>query len=119
MLYSITNKSSLRCELKIIKKIHEKYSKKSCNYSRDSSNDDLDSNSSLTSNGRWDTYRLPDGRKETNRLDNIVTNNLKTTKYQLNKPIKNEPTFDNNIFNLSSGSIDPLSVVTITLQVGK
>ena len=48
-----------------------------------------------------------------------MTNNLKTTKDQLNEYINNGPTFDTNSFNLSSGTSNPLPVVTISFQVGK
>ena len=50
-----------------------------------------------------------------NKLDHVVTNNLKKNKYQLNESINNDPTFDSNIFNLSSGNSKPLPVVTVYL----
>ena len=53
--------------------------------------------------------------KEMNKLDHVVTNNLKKNKDQLNEATINEPTFDTNIFNLSSGTSDPLPVVTAYL----
>ena len=59
------------------------------------------------------------GRKYRNKLYHAVTNNLKTKKDQNNGAIKNEPTFDTNIFNLSVRTIDPLPVVTVSLQIGK
>ena len=51
-------------------------------------------------------------------MDHVVTNNIKTNKDQLNDTIYNELTFDANIFNLSSGTKDPLPVVTVSLQGG-
>ena len=48
-----------------------------------------------------------------------MTDNINTYKYQHNDPIYNDPTFDTNSFNLSSGTKDPLPVVTVSLQVGK
>ena len=53
-----------------------------------------------------------------NRLDHILTNNIKTNKNQRNDAIKNDPKFYNT-FNLSSGNNDPLTVVTVSLQGGK
>ena len=50
-----------------------------------------------------------------NKLDHIVTKNLKTTKYQLNEAIDNELAFDTNGFNLYSGTSNPLTVVTVSL----
>ena len=44
-----------------------------------------------------------------------MTNNLKTNKYQLNEAINNDPTFDTNNFNLYSGTIYPLPVVTVSI----
>ena len=52
-------------------------------------------------------------------MDNVVTNNLKTNKYQINEAINNEPTFDTSNFNLSGGTSDPLPVVTVSLRGGK
>ena len=57
----------------------------------------------------------PAGLKEIDRLDHIVTVHIKTTKYQLNDTIYNEPMFDTNSFNLSRGTEDPLPVVTVSL----
>ena len=80
MLYSIAKKYGLRHELKNIRNIHEKYSKKGRNYSNVSSSDDSDSDSSLAINSSWDTYIRSDGRKETKKLDHVGTKNLKLTK---------------------------------------
>ena len=54
-----------------------------------------------------------------NRLDHVVTDNLKNYKYQSNEDIKIDPTFDTSGFNLSSGTSDPLPVVTMYLRGGK
>ena len=48
----------------------------------------------------------------------VVTDNINTTKNQHNDSIENEPKFDNT-FNLSSGTKDPLIVVTVCLRGGK
>ena len=52
-------------------------------------------------------------------MDHVVTGNINTNKYQHNDAINNEPTFDTNSVNLSSGTKDPLPVVTASLQGGK
>ena len=52
-------------------------------------------------------------------MDLLVTNNLNTNKYQSNEAIKSDPTFDTNSLNLSSGTSDPLPVVTVSLRGGK
>ena len=51
-----------------------------------------------------------------NRLDHLVTDNLNNYKYQSNEAINSGPTFDNSSSNLSSGTSDPLPVVTVSLQ---
>ena len=61
----------------------------------------------------------PSRSKDMNKLHHKVINNLKTTIDELNEAINNEPTFDTNIFNLSSSNIDPLPVVTVSLRGGK
>ena len=119
MLYSISKKLVSCREIKKIKKIWGKYSKKVRDSSSNSSSDDLVSDSSLASDGSWDKYIWPTGHKEMNKLYHIVTNNLKTTKYQLNEAINNDPTFDTNIFNLSSGTSNPLPVLTVSIWQGK
>ena len=48
-----------------------------------------------------------------------MTNNLKTTKDQLNESINNEQMFDNSSLNLYSGNSYPFPVVTFYLQGGK
>ena len=51
-------------------------------------------------------------------MDHVVTNKLKTTKDQLNQAINSDTTFDTNSFNLSSGTRNPLAVVTVSLLGG-
>ena len=51
-----------------------------------------------------------------NRLDHVVTNNLKKNKDRSNEAINNEPTFDTSNFNLSSSNSNPLPVVTVYLR---
>ena len=80
-----------------------------------SSSDDWGSDSSLARDSSLDKERCYDGRKEINKLDHAVTNNIKDYNYQYNDAIDNEPTFDNSSFNLSSGTRDPLPVVTVLL----
>ena len=46
-----------------------------------------------------------------------MTNNIKKDKDQHNDSIENEPRFDSS-FILHSGTKDPLSVVTVSLQGG-
>ena len=52
-----------------------------------------------------------------NKLDHVVTNNIKN-KYQCNDAIEYEPKYDNKS-SLSSGTKDPLTVVTVSLRGGK
>ena len=49
-----------------------------------------------------------------NILDNVVTNNKNKNKNKRNDAIENEPRFDNTS-NLSSGTRDPLPLVTVSL----
>ena len=53
------------------------------------------------------------------KLYHLVTDNIKMNKDQLNKSIYNKRAFDTSNFNSSSGTRDPLPVVTVTLQEGK
>ena len=53
-----------------------------------------------------------------NILDHIVTENLKNNKDQSNEAINIEPEFDTSNFNSSSGTRDPLPVVTVSLRGG-
>ena len=48
-----------------------------------------------------------------------MTNNLNNYNDQNNEAIDNDPTLDNSSFRLSSGTSDPLPVVTVSLLVGK
>ena len=54
-----------------------------------------------------------------NRLDHLVTDNIRMYKDKINEAIYNEPVFDTSSFNSTRGTIDPLPVVTVTLQGGK
>ena len=68
---------------------------------------------------RWNKYRQTAGSKEINKLDHVVRDNLNNYKDQSNEAINSDPTFDNSSFNLSSGTSDPLPVVTVSLRGGK
>ena len=83
MLYRIAKKSGSRRELKKIKNIKAYDSKKRCGSSSDSSRNGSDYDSSLSRNSNRDEECQPDERREINRLNHIVTNNIKT-----NKPTK-------------------------------
>ena len=48
-----------------------------------------------------------------------MKNNIKDYNDQYNDAIDNEPTLDDSSFNLSSGTRDPLPVVTVSFQVVK
>ena len=115
MLYSIVNKPGSRREIKKIKTIRAKASKKTSV----SSSEYWDSYSSLARDSIWDKHRWPAGYKEINMLDHLVTYNLNNYNNQSNEAINSEPTFYNSSFNLSSGTSDPLPVVTVSLQWGK
>ena len=52
-------------------------------------------------------------------LDHLVTEKLKNYKDHINEAINSEPKFDTSSFNLSSGTSDPLPVVTVSLRVGR
>ena len=52
-------------------------------------------------------------------MDHVVTENIKTNKYQHNDAVYNEPTFDTNSFNLSSGTKNSIPAVIVSLQGGK
>ena len=52
-------------------------------------------------------------------MDHVVTDNINKNKDQLNDAIYNESMFHTNGFNLSSGTREPLPVVTVTLRKGK
>ena len=53
------------------------------------------------------------------RLDHVVTDNLKNDKDWSNEEMNSDPTFDTRSFNLSRGTSNPLPVITVSLQVGK
>ena len=108
MLYNISKKSGSCHEIKNIKKIRAKASNNSCDSSSDSFSDDLDYDSSLASDGSWYTHRQPTVRKNINKLDHVVTDNLKTTKDQLNEAINNEPNFDTDSFARGSHVLAPM-----------
>ena len=118
MLFSIAKKYRSCRELEKINNIKAKFSKKLCDDSSNSSSDELDSDSLLSSDIDWDKHRQPTGSKEINRLDHTLTNNIKKNKDQLNDSNYNDPIFDTNSFNLSRRTRDPLPVVTVTLQEG-
>ena len=115
MLYSIAKKFVSRPEINNFKKTRAKTSKNTS----DSSSDDQDSNSSLDSNSIREIYRRPAGRKEINRLYNLVIDNLNKYKDQTNEGIDSEPKVDTSSFNLSSGTREPFPVVTVFLLRGR
>ena len=53
-----------------------------------------------------------------NRLDHVVTDNIKMDKDQLNEAIYNDLKFATSSFNSSNGNTYPLPVVTITIWGG-
>ena len=90
MLYSIAKKSGSRLEIKKIKNIRaDDYKKTSV-----SSSKDWDSNSLLVRNSSRDKNRRPAGRKEINKLDHVVIDNLKNYKGQSNEAIISDPTLN-------------------------
>ena len=112
MIYIIANKYGSCSEIRNFNKIRFKASKRTSV----SSSDDSDSDSSLASDIRWETYRRPAWRKEINKLDHVVTENLKNYQDHSNEAINSDPTFDKSSFNLSSGTNNPLPVVNVYLQ---
>ena len=50
------------------------------------------------------------------RLDHIVTDNLKNYKDQIDEAINSEPTFGTISLNLSISTINPLPLVTVSLR---
>ena len=54
-----------------------------------------------------------------NKLDRVVTNNIKTNEYQINDAIYNDPMFDTSKFNSYNGATDRLPVVNVTFKGGK
>ena len=59
------------------------------------------------------------GSKQMNKLDHVVTDNIKTSKDKHDEAIYNESTFGIIIFNSSRDTRDLLPVVTVTLLGGK
>ena len=115
MIYSIAKKSGSRREIKKINNIRAKSSKKT----NISSSEDWGSYSSLASNIIWDKHIRPDVRKEISKLYHVVIDNLNNYNNKSNEAINSDPTFDKSCFNLSSGNIDPLPVLSVYLQGGK
>ena len=98
MLYRSAKKSGSRRALKKIKRIRDKSSKKRY----DSNSDESYSDVFLSRNIDLDKYRHPGVRREINLLYHVVTDNIKTNKYQRNDAIENEPKFDSS-FNFLAG----------------
>ena len=115
MLYNISKKSGLRHELKKIKNIRAKDSKKRRYSSSDSSSSGLDYDSYVSSDSDQDEEREPNQIKDMNKLDHIVTYNINKNKNQHNDAIGNKIKFDSTVC-LSSGTKDPLPVVTVILR---
>ena len=113
MLYSIAKKLGSRREIQKIKKMRKEASKETY-----SSSEDWYSCSSLASNSSLNNYRRHAVRKEINKLDHVVTNNIKDYNDQYNDAI-DKPTLDNSSFNLFSGTRYPLPVVTVYLRGGR
>ena len=86
MLFRIDKNSGLRRELKKINKIRAD-SNKHCNFRSDSSIDVPEYDSSLSRDSNRDTYIQSSGFKGMNKLFHVVTNNIRTNKYQLNDAI--------------------------------
>ena len=115
MLFSMSNWLGSRRELKNINNIRPKASKKYGSSSSNSSSNNYDSY--ISSDSEWYKKRHPAERKDMKNLDHLVTNNI-NNKDQCNEAIGYEPNFDNK-FSLSSGTKDPLAVVTVSLRGGK
>ena len=115
IIFSISKKTVSCREINKINNIKAVSSKNHRDDSSNSSSDDLDCDSSLSSYSDSDEYRRPSGRKEINRLNRVVTNNVNKNKDQHNDAIYNNPTFDINIFNSSISTKDPLLLVTVSL----
>ena len=101
MLFSISKRSGSHRELKKNKKIKEKVLKKNSYSSSNSSSNDYDY--PLSSDSEWDKRRQPTERKEKNKLDYVVTNNI-TNKDQCNDGIEYDPKFDGKL-SLSRGNM--------------
>ena len=77
MLFSMAKRFGPRRKLKKIKNIKFKASKKFIYSIRNSSSSASGSDSSLSSDIEWYKIRQTNGRKEKNKLDHVVTNNIK------------------------------------------
>ena len=97
MLFIITNKSGSRREFKNNK---AKAYKKRIYSNRNILRSELDSDSSLSSDSEWEEQRNPTKRKEINKLDNIVTNNI-LKKNQHNEAIEYDPKLEIDLFYLA------------------
>ena len=115
MLFSISTKLGSIRELKKIKNIKSKTSKNRSYYRSNTSSSDSDSDSYLSSESEGDRKRQPTERKEISDLDNVMTDSKKKNNNQHNDAIGYETKFDSK-FSLSSGTQDPLRVVTVSLR---
>ena len=113
MLYSIAKKSGSCRESQKIKNTRKEALKDTY-----SSSEDWDSNSYLASDSSRDKEIWPSGSKEINKLDHVVTKNIKDYNYQYNFAIDDDTTLANISFNLSRSTRDPLPVVTVSLRGG-
>ena len=52
-------------------------------------------------------------------MDHVVTDKLNNYKDHINESINSDPKFDAGSFNLSSGTSNPLPVLTVSLLRGK
>ena len=77
MIFRIYKKSSSCCELKKINKIQAKASKKRSYYSSNSSSIKSGYDSSFYIDSDWDEEIQTTERKEINKLDHVVTDNIK------------------------------------------
>ena len=89
MLYSISKKSGSRREMKNIKKIRVKASKKRGDSSSNYCSNKYYSNSSLPNNSDWGEETHTAEYREVNRLDHVFINNIKTKKDQRNDAMEN------------------------------
>ena len=96
MLYSIAKKSSSPREIKKIKKIRAEAIKET-----NSSSEDWDYDSSLSSDIKWDKDIRPAGSKYIKKIDHAVMNNIMDYNDQNNEANDNELTLDNSSFSLS------------------
>ena len=115
MLYIITKKSGLHREIKKIKNIRSKNSKKRRYFCSDSSNSGSDSYSSLSSDSDLYEERHPPELKGINRFDHAVNNNININKNQRNDATEYEPKFDNT-FGLPRRTKENLPVVNVSLR---